>query len=307
MELNNILKSLSDTTTENEVIGYLLKKPSLFLEPEFPLTLDDFTNQRNKLVFAVLSNMAFQGAETISPMDVDSELKRFPLQYEAYNKAGGLEGLLALSLDDNKTIDNAIFSILYQRLKKYSLLRDLERSGFSTHDIYNNDCFDNSNEKMNFEESSLEDFIKTYKSKLNDIEDKYHNKNVEKGITVADGLRELIESYKITPAIGATLDGVIYNYAVRGARLGKMYITSSPSGMGKTRRMVGQACALSLPYLTKDNKIVTKQKYYPSLFISTEQSTREIQTLVLAYVSNVSEDKITDGLINCTEKELERI
>ena len=303
----NRIKSLCDTTTENEVLGYLLKKPSLFLEPEFPLVVDDFTNQRNKLVFAVLSNMAVQGAETITPYDVDQELKNFPTQYKQYSNAGGIEGILAFALDDNKIIDNSVFNILYQRLKKYSILRDFEKAGISTQDIYNNDCFDNSDIKEQFEKSSLEDFIKLIKSKLNDIEEKYQNKNAEKGISIADGLRELIEEYKVTPAVGATLDGHLYNYAVRGARLGKMYISSSPSGMGKTRRMVGQACTLSLPYLTKTGQIIVKDQYYPALFISTEQSVREIQTLVLAYVSNVNEDKITDGLINCSQEELNRI
>lgn len=304
---SNRIKSLCDTTTENEIIGYLLKKPSLFLEPDFALSIDDFTNQRNKLVFAVLSNMALQGAETITPYDIDRELKNFPMQYTQYNSAGGIEGILSIVLDDDKVIDNTVFNILYQRLKKYSILRDFEKAGISTQDIYNNDCFDNSDIKERFETSSQEDFIKHIKSKLNDIEEKYQNKNAEKGISVADGLRNLIEEYKITPAVGATLDGDLYNYAVRGARLGKMYLTSSPSGMGKTRRMVGQACALALPYLNKNGTIVTKEQYYPALFISTEQSVREIQTLVLAYVSNVPEDKITDGLINCSTDELERI
>ena len=303
----NRIKSLCDTATENEVLGYLLKKPSLILEPEFTLAPEDFTNQRNKLVFAVLSNMALQGAEIITPYDVDKELKNFPTQYEQYNNAGGIEGVLSLALDDDKVIDNTVFNILYQRLKKYSILRDFERAGISTQDIYNNDCFDNSDIKERFEQQNIDDFLKNIKSKLNDIEEKYQNKNVEKGISVAEGLRDLIEAYKITPAIGATLDGNIYNYAVRGARLGKMYISSSPSGHGKTRRMVGQACALSLPYLKEDGSIVLKEQYYPALFISTEQDVKEIQTLVLAYVSNVNEDKITDGLINCSELELKRI
>ena len=140
----NRIKSLCDTATENEVLGYLLKKPSLILEPEFTLAPEDFTNQRNKLVFAVLSNMALQGAEIITPYDVDKELKNFPTQYEQYNNAGGIEGVLSLALDDDKVIDNTVFNILYQRLKKYSILRDFERAGISAQDIYNNDCFNNS-------------------------------------------------------------------------------------------------------------------------------------------------------------------
>lgn len=304
---SNRIKSLSDAATENEVLGYLLKQPSLLLEPDFSLSADDFTNQRNKLVYAVLANMAHQGAETITPYDIDTELKNYPMQYEKYNSAGGVEGILSFALDDDKIVDKTVFNILYTRLKKYSVLRDLEKTGISTQEFYNNDCFDNSNIKEKFENSSIEDFIKSIKDKVNDIEEKYQAHQTDKGISAADGLKELIEAYKLTPAIGATLDGELYNYVVRGARLGKMYLTSSPSGHGKTRRMVGQACALSLPFLTVDGKIVVKDEYYPALFISTEQSVQEIQTLVLAYVSNVREDKITDGMINCSEAERKRI
>ena len=71
-----------------------------------------------------------------------------------------------------------------------------------------------------------------------------------------------------------------------------MYLISAPSGHGKTRRMVGQACALSLPYINSQGQIVTKEEYKPSVFISTELSVKEIQTLVLAYVSGVNEEKL---------------
>ena len=116
----NRIKSLCDTATENEVLGYLLKKPSLILEPEFTLAPEDFTNQRNKLVFAVLSNMALQGAEIITPYDVDKELKNFPAQYEQYKYAGGIEGVLSLALDDDKIIDNTYHKVrwkIWQKMK----------------------------------------------------------------------------------------------------------------------------------------------------------------------------------------------
>ena len=49
------------------------------------------------------------------------------------------------------------------------------------------------------------------------------------------------------------LDGEMLNFAARGARNGKLYLYSSPTGHGKTRFLVGNACAMSLPYI-KDGK-----------------------------------------------------
>lgn len=300
----NSNKALYDVTTENAIIGYILNFPSLLLEDEFPLNVDDFQNQRNKIVYGAANNLAVEGVSKITPADLDIYLRRFPEQYNIYEKNQGIESLMTMT-QENDFLDKAKFNVLYQRLKKFAILRDFERAGISTDEFYTDDIF--SEKIVDFENLSLEDFVKRIKDKVNDIEEKYQNKNAQKGISVADGLKELIEEYKVTPAIGSELDGEIYNYAVRGARLGKMYISSSNSGGGKTRRMVGQACALSLPYIDDNGNIVTKKEYKPALFIATEQSVKEIQTLVLSYVSGVNEAKITDGLVDCSEDELKRI
>lgn len=298
-------KALHDVTTENSIIGYIMNFPSLLLEEEFPLTVDDFHNKRNQVVFGTVNNMAIEGVNKVSPQDVDIYLRRFPEQYALYEQNQGIESLITVANATDSVLDKAKFNILYTRLRKFSVLRDLENAGISTDEFYSDNLFDT--KKDDFENSSLDDFIVRIKDKVNDIEAKYQNKNAVKGISIADGLRELIEEYKLTPAIGATLDGEIYNYAIRGARLGKMFLTSSPSGMGKTRRMVGQACALSLPYIDERGNIVVKKEYHPALFISTEQTVKEIQTLVLSYVSGVNEQKITDGMKYCTEDEKNRI
>lgn len=301
--INN--KALYDITTENAIIGYVLNFPSLLLEEEFPLTTDDFHNKRNQILYGVANNMAIEGVNKINPADVDIYLRRFPEQYAIYEENQGIESIMAMTESTSEVLDKAKFNILYKRLRKFSVLRDLEKSGISTDDFYSDNVFDENNNT--FEESSIEDFLTKVKSKINDIEEKYKNKLAAKGISIADGLKELIEQYKITPDVGATMDGEIYNYAVHGAQLGRMYLTSSNSGGGKTRRMVGQACALSLPYINEFGKIVMKKEYHPTLFISTEQDVRQIQTMVLAYVSGVNEEQIKNGMKYCSEDELNRI
>lgn len=300
----NLNKALYDVTTENAIIGYILNFPSLLLEEEFPLNIDDFQNQRNKIVYGAANNLAIEGVNKISPADLDIYLRRFPEQYSIYERNQGIESLMTMT-QENDFLDKAKFKILYERLKKFAILRDFERAGISTDEFYTDDIF--SEKIVDFEKLTIEDFVKKIKDKVNDIEEKYQNKSAAKGICIAEGLRDLIEEFKVTPAIGSELDGEIYNYAVRGARLGKMFISSSNSGGGKTRRMVGQACALALPYINDAGQIVTKTEYKPALFISTEQSVQEIQTLVLSYVSGVNEAKITDGLVDCSSDELNRI
>ena len=70
------------------------------------------------------------------------------------------------------------------------------------------------------------------------------------------------------------------------------------------------ACAISLPYIDDNNKVIyrgTKDRpdYQKTLFITTEQQVDEIQTMILAHVSGVNEKSILLG--NFTPYELERI
>jgi replicative DNA helicase len=91
------------------------------------------------------------------------------------------------------------------------------------------------------------------------------------------------------------------NYAVRGARLGKLYVYSAPSGAGKTRYLVGNACAISLPYI-ENGRIIKREHLKPILFIATEMGADEIQTLIISYISGVNEEKILLGSYSIEEE-----
>ena len=77
-----------------------------------------------------------------------------------------------------------------------------------------------------------------------------------------------------------------------------------------TRYMVGNACAISMPFLDDNGNIVMRgdtdgSDYQKVLFVATEMKADEIQTLILAYVSGVNEKNILLG--NYTPLELDRI
>ena len=62
-------------------------------------------------------------------------------------------------------------------------------------------------------------------------------------------MKELVESLKETPEMGAPINSNILNTIYRGARLGKLYMRSASSGSGKTRLMLADACKTSVPYI----------------------------------------------------------
>ena len=109
----------------------------------------------------------------------------------------------------------------------------------------------------------MEDILNVVRGKIAVIEENYLDKKKKHGQSAGAGLHDLFMELQLNPEIGLPLEGDILNYTVRGARPGKLYLNSAPTGQGKTRFMVGNACALALPRLmeTKLYTEMTCKKY----------------------------------------------
>lgn len=298
------IKKLYDSNSTMYVLGALLRQPSLMHENKFLLTESDFFGL-HKIIFGVLYNLSAEGLTRITPLDVDLYLKQYSKQYEAYKKENGLEYLQNVYGIVDATFETSQFEYYYKRVKKFTILRDLYRNGIDIKPFYDPDAdftkIDEENEKLN--ELEIHDIFDKVRKKLAVIEEKNISKSNIAAIDASFGLRDLITELKLNPEVGFPLDGDIYNYATKGARLGKMYVYSTPSGHGKTRFLVGNACSLSLPYI-KDGKVIIKKDLTPVLFIATEMDPDEIQTLVVSYVSGVDEEKL---LTNTMDEEDEKL
>ena len=82
--------------------------------------------------------------------------------------------------------------------------------------------------------------------------------------------------------------GAFINTVTRGARLKKFYLRSAPTGVGKTRSMIADCCYIGC-------NTIRNGTAEPCLYITTEQELEEIQTMMLAFLSNVPEDHILNG------------
>ena len=294
---------LYDTSSENFVIGSLLNAPVLVHEESYVLSSADFFNKRNQIIFSVIYNMADQGVERITPQDIDSYLMRFPEQYKIYNDNSGITALIAVS--EVGIPDNKIYETHYNRLKKFTVLRDLQEIGVDTKGFYDTDSLWASKINEDFESLTVEDIISKVKEKLNSVEDKFVSKKNISMQDASDGIMDLIQQLAEHPEVGEFLDGDIYNFSVRGARYGKLYINSAASGHGKTRLMVGHACSLAFPKLDAQGFVISKEEYHKVLFVATEQEAAEIQTLILSNISGVNEGKLL--LHSYTKEEYNRI
>ncbi len=306
-----ISKDLFDTNASTYVLSCLMHKPLLLQDDRYTFCKTDFYKPLQQMVFYAIFNMAQLGVSHISPQDIDLHLKQFNAQYEYYKNNKGYE-FVVQCYQITETTDDNLFDFYYTRLKKFSFLRDLEAIGYDTKEFYDTTANalnkDLEDEKLN--KMKLDAIGNRVREHLIEIENRHIGKDSSTSQNAAKGLRQLVADLQENPEVGLPLDGDIINFAARGARLGKLYTYSAPSGMGKTRYMVGNACAISLPYIGRDGKIiyrgtVEKDDYQKVLYIATEQKADEIQTLILAYVSGVNERAILLG--NYTPDELDRI
>lgn len=313
MAKNSVIskKDLYDKSAATYILSSLMRKPLLLQDERYVFTKTDFDSPLHQMIFFAIYNMAQNGAEKIIPAEIDLYLKQYDSQYTYYKQNNGYDYILEC-YQTTEGGDGSQFDIYYNKLKKFSVLRDLENIGIDTTEFYNPNA-DPIN--LDIEERKLNDIKLTaiadrIKTKISEIENRHIGKDEGTSQNVGAGLRGLVKELKARPEVGLPLDGDIINYAARGARLGKMYIYSAPSGAGKTRTMVGNACAISLPYIDKNGQVVYRgtelePTYEKVLFVATEMGADEIQTLVLAYVSGVNEKKILLG--NPTPEEEERL
>lgn len=285
------------------VCGCIMRKPSLLLETDkYILTVRDFPHRIFKIVFSCLYNMAHEGVTEIDPVSFITYLQRTEVQFEVFKNGNG-EMLLNMIYENAATWNESNFETNYMWIKKMSTLRDLQENGFSIDEFITDDALSRADSLDKLNHTSIPEIIQKVKNKLQTVENNNYRAQETTGSTAAVGIRELLEELKDVPEVGIPLEGDIFNYAARGCRKGKMYMYSAPQGYGKTRVMVGNACPIAFPKIER-GKIIYRPDMKKVLFIATEMQKDEIQTLILAWISGVNEEKILLNTCNEEEKRL---
>ena len=275
----------------------------LILSSEHPLRLEDFALKKYQAIYSSLYNLYSLGNDNIDINDIVAYFREQEDLYQKFIEDGGMDALYQIC-NDTSPLN---FEFHYTQIKKYSLLRDLTKSGIDVCEIYDRTLPADKFEKQmaRFNALSVEDIFKYYEAKINQLQNKYQTMLEKTCIRAGDTIEELYHELQTIPEIGLPLEGDMYNTITRGARLKKLYIDSGTSGTGKSRRMVGNACKLAIPmyYNTEleewensgvDNKV---------LYITTELEHAEVQTLILSYVSGINEDKILNNKYSNSERE----
>lgn len=300
------MASLSDKNALMQIIGCLMKAPILLTDQRYIFVKKDFDVPIARGVFLAIQSIYLDyKIENITIVDIDNYFQQSDVNYEIFKKENGIQ-----YVKDCLELSNlATFDYYYNRIKKLSALRTLKKDGFNIKEIYDEDEIDferDRKQQERFDSMSIEDIFNNFISKINDIQCNYICQNDSEHGLIADGIDNLLEEFESTPEIGIQLQGEIYNTIVRGARLKKFYIISGASGTGKSRQMVGHACTIAYPkkYNRQTDTWETFGEGRKILFFATEMTKDEIQTMILAFLSDVNEDKILrNSYENPKEKE----
>lgn len=294
-----------DKISSLQVLGCLYKNPSLC--ESYNVTSGDFTDALHRIIFSCIVSLEAQGMKSIDPIDIENHLLVRPAFHKIFNDNKGHSFLdqIREHSDINK------FDYYFNRLRKFSVLRALDNCGVNVSWFYDTDLINVSDaqaQEDRLDNTSIEEMSKLVNERVESITSQYVNDTLSESKRAGDGLLDLIEGFRQAPEVGVPLYGPLINTITRGARLKKFYLRSAPTGVGKTRMMVADAVNFASDQIYDEYSLSWKANGTKenSLFITTELEADEVQTMALAFLSNVSEEKILNGDYD-NDEEWERV
>ena len=287
-----------DTTAVLQVIGNVYNNPSLLGQTDkYSITDEDFANSFHRIVFGCIYKLYELGAKKITIANISDFLADRPKLEAEFKQNKGEEWLMRIT--EGAIPDS--FDYYYNRLKKFSLLRAYDNFGMDVRFLYDPDNILDGKKKQLQEDfldnSTLDQIATKIDEKIESIKIKYVDDVYDDAMLAGEGIEELIDKLKEKPEIGIPLYGPLINTVTKGARLGKFYLRSAPTGMGKSRTMCADACYIGTDtiYEPSFGSWIKTTPAQPVLYISTELDLSEVQTMMLSFVSAVNEDHILTG------------
>ena len=296
--MNNDTIALNPTRSIYSIFGNICNNPELLKNPENIIGNRDFVQEFHKIVFSAINNIAYSDSDVkvINPVDIDNYLSSYPLYYKIWDENDGIN-----YINDSKSHANIeVFKNDYDRLKKYSLLRNYVEIGVDVSEIYDYKSLDlkelnESSHKL--ESMTTNEIIEHFTDKMIKVRDEW---NVEEGVVLdfkaGDDLDTLLQRIQEEPDMGFPFQNGYYNKLFRGMRKGKFLLRSGSTGTGKTRQAIKDMCTVACSEIyVQGQGWQSLGPSAPALFISTELDKDEVQLIMLAFLSGIPDSDIKDG------------
>lgn len=214
------------------VIGAFFKEPDLYIEYGTMIRSKyDFYDKQTKFLFD-----SFEIYYTTFSQEMDGDkFNTFMLQDEdrkkKYKSIGGWKAINELmklvSIDD--------FANHYDRLKKFSLIREFEKKGFPVNRIMDHPKFD---------KIKAEQVIQSMRANVDKIQTVIGGG--EESIVLGKDMKSAVLRWKEIPEMGIQIPWPQWNSLFRGWRKKKLIVDGMLSNEGKTRRLTKFATFVSL-------------------------------------------------------------
>lgn len=292
----------NDIPAVMQVVGCILRKPDLIDDERYFFSENDFTSDLHKVIFGSVYNLYKMGATNFSINTIEDYLSSRPSSYGIYKNGKGSQWITQVK--ETADLDN--FDYYYSRVKKMTLLRGYEQIGMNLQWLYDPDNISDIDKKHRQENlldrSSLQEIADMIDERIVDVRSSCVDNASDEATMIGDGIFELLSKLEESPEVGLPLYGDLINGVTRGARKKKLYIRSGSSGIGKSRTMIADACFLSCGQMYIQNEWKPAGSKEPTLVITTELEKDELQTMALAFLSGVNEEKIISNTCDAIEK-----
>lgn len=290
-----------------QVIGTAYLNPSILDDPQYSFNTEDFSEEFHQIIFGSIYNLHSLGIEQITGSNIEDYLETRPKKLAIYRLNKGTEFLQTLAANTQ----TAAFPYYYNRMKKMTLFRMYKaKLGLDLTWLYDSDNILDAKKRQKQEDwldnTPIEEIADIIDKKIIQIRSKYVADNDDNDFVQAGtGAMELLESLKKNPDYGYPLYGSLINTVFRGARLGKFYLRSAVTNLGKSRMMAADAAYIACNEIYDSDKQewVSNGTSESTMLITTEQKLEEVQTMLWAFVSGVPEDHILENRYSTGEYE----
>lgn len=228
------IEKYHDKRASCQVLGCLMKNPTLLKDKKYALNIEDFPNGIHQCIFTCIYNLSLQNLQKIKIADIETYLNtNDPKSYSnVFENEKNLQWLSDVYEDAN----DVNYEYYYNKIRKLSLLRNYIEKGIDVSEIIDKDEIDHIIIKQKeeiFEKMSLNQIQQYFDKKIFNIKEKFIVKDSTKRRKAGDNAEELREKMKESPVYGYGLESQYLNTLTRGALNGSFFLETRDSGKGK--------------------------------------------------------------------------
>ena len=267
----NVVK-FDKTNKQSELLfcGSLYKKPDLYLTyGESTRSKYDFSDEGTRFFYDMFEDYFLTFSQDINENKVNNFATQNSERFKQYREYGGWKAIKnMIDISDPDDIKN-----VYNTVKKFSLIREYDRQGFSVEKILS---------MKNFQYLTANDVYRLVRSRADKINTIINV--IEEPVLLTKGVLQQIDSYLLTPQFGVQVHWQGYNEYFRGLLPGNVLFQGFLSNEGKSRNLVNL-----IAYTT----LVKKEKF---MLLSNEMTELAMKNCLITTVLNCKEFKELHGV-----------